>query len=327
MSSFFDLLTLQFVAGPQFLFVYAGLIVASGIFLVVQMGALKRRRIQDVPRRDLTPYELAFLCAGSRRALSAAVIHLEAQGGLAVHSHLRPAPIKATPGYRTDDRLEKALLAQATPETTLPQLLKSNSIQERLSELQADLEARNWMLPPGQVRAVRHWAMALAILLSCMGFARLWIGLLNSRPVLYLLAECLWMLVTFGWFLNNIPERPSEADAALRETVRGQSALGLTARSNPGTLSINDKAMAVALFGVAPLVASLMPAPPIASPSSWSGGGSSDSGSSSSYSSCSSSSSSSCSSSSSSCSSSSSSCSSSSCSSGSSCSSSSSCGG
>lgn len=325
MSSFFDLLSLQFIAGPQFLFVYAGLIVASCISVVTQIGALKRRRILDIPRRDLSPYELAFLRGGGRRALSTAVVHLETQGGLEVHSHLRPATIKATSRCQTENRLEKAVLAAATPETTLPQMLKSNSILERLSELQADLEERNWLVPPGRVQSVRNHAMGLAILLSSIGLTRLWIGLVNSRPILYLLAEWFAMLLTFRWFFKNIPLRPKEAEEALAATLRGNSALGLTARSNPGTLRTEDKAMALALFGLGPMAASLMPASPIF----YTYG--SDSGSS--YSSCSSSSSSSCSSSSSSCSSSStSSCSSSSsCSSGSSCgsscSSSSSCGG
>ena len=322
MSYFFDLLSLQMLPGPQFLFVYAALIVACGIYMSVRIGALRRRHIQDIPPRQLRPYELAILREGPRRALNTAIVHLEAQGGLKVEEGT-PARLQANPAYQSQDELENALLARAKNAATLAELNSSDEVRERLDQIQRDLQARNWMLGPGEVQRTKDHFSSLALLMCGMGFTRIWIGLLHARPVNYLFGEFLWMILTFWWFNNRIPQRPAEAEKALEEEVRKGSALSLSARTNPGALSGADGALAVALFGVAPLIATLMPPPPVYSPSSWSG----DSGSSSSYSSCSASSTSSCSSSSSSCSSSSSSCSSSSCSSGSSCSSSSSCGG
>lgn len=61
MSFFFDLISLQFIQGPVFLFVYASLMVGAGIYLNGLRHSLRQSGIQEIPRRDLNPYELSTL--------------------------------------------------------------------------------------------------------------------------------------------------------------------------------------------------------------------------------------------------------------------------
>ena len=310
--NFFDLLSLQFLSGPIFLMVYAAAILLAGLYGRSLCRGLNQTGVKEIPRQPLTAYELAYVKGGESRVVETAVVKLQAAKRLCLDSTVTPATLEAAGSGTPECGLEAAVLQAAQSATGLHSIKRSGPVIRQLSEIGQSLIDRGWLLSGRRIRSVQSKGTLVFLGLMAIGLTRTMIGVMHNRPVMFLVAEGILLLVTANSFLNSIPGRPRETDAYVKQQEISAAALASTASRRYSSLDLADQIMATALFGSAPLLALLTP------PIEYSSSSYSDS---SSTSSCSTSTSS-CSSSSSSCSSSSSNCSSSSSSCGSSCSSS-----
>src|SRR5262245_45526119 len=75
------------ISGPQFLLIYAGLLVLAGLVVVLGRWVLAKPEVnQPVDPTRLDPYELAVVSGGERLAVTTAIVQLS-KAGAVTHAH------------------------------------------------------------------------------------------------------------------------------------------------------------------------------------------------------------------------------------------------
>ncbi len=237
--------------GPDFL----------GFFLIAApMGlaaAVALRRYLSVPGGEATgvmvrdSYEAALLAGGPNRAFVAAVTHLVQRGLLLVG----PRKLVRTTKPLPDDLvlLERAIVDHCETRGTPARKVRAatddalNSIRDALGE--------RGLVVHGAIRAQAHLLpLAVALLLPLLGAVKIWIGWAHSRPVGYLVAlELIVVVVTALLFLPR--PHASRRGRAVLQRMRAANAVLKT--SGPSLLQRPDAdyslPLAVGLFGTAVL--------------------------------------------------------------------------
>ncbi|WP_432898686.1 TIGR04222 domain-containing membrane protein [Micromonospora matsumotoense] len=238
------------IPGPLFLKLY--LLVT----VVAVVGTLLHRRRttagpDSVGVDQLGPQQVAYLNGGDQLAIWAALGGLRGAGAIDVRPDRQLIATGPTPAGVTP--LDHAIRHAARQPVAARKLQRDSGVARSLEQLRQGLEQRGLLIDADGVRALRRGRNLLLVLLA-LGVVRLIAGLINGRPVGWLLLALAGLGVALA-LLARTPRRTRTANGALRR-LRGSSR-HLAPDSAPAysTYGPAGAAMGVALFGTASLYA------------------------------------------------------------------------
>ncbi|MEU7619578.1 TIGR04222 domain-containing membrane protein [Micromonospora rifamycinica] len=239
------------IPGPLFLKLY--LMVAA----VAVVGTLLHRRRTTAGPPDaagtdqLGPQQVAYLNGGDQLAVWSALGGLRAAGAIDVRPDRRliaagPTPTGVTP-------LDHAIRHAARQPVAARTLGRDSGVARALEQLRLGLEQRGLLIDADGVRALRRGRNLLLVLLA-LGVVRLVAGLINGRPVGWLLLALAGLGVAFA-LLARTPRRTRAANVLLRRLRSSSHHLSPDSTPAYATYGAAGAAMGVALFGTASLYA------------------------------------------------------------------------
>ncbi|KWV33412.1 TIGR04222 domain-containing membrane protein [Micromonospora rifamycinica] len=239
------------IPGPLFLKLY--LMVA----VVAVVGTLLHRRRTTAGPPDaagidqLGPQQVAYLNGGDQLAVWSALGGLRAAGAIDVRSDRRliaagPTPTGVTP-------LDHAIRNAARRPVAAGKLGRDPGVARALEQLRQGLEQHGLLIDADGVRALRRGRNLLLVLLA-LGVVRLVAGLVNGRPVGWLLLALAGLGLTFA-LIARTPRRTRSANTALRHLRSSSHHLSPDSAPAYATYGAAGAAMGVALFGTASLYA------------------------------------------------------------------------
>ncbi|MEV4466740.1 TIGR04222 domain-containing membrane protein [Micromonospora echinofusca] len=238
------------ISGPTFLRVYllVAVVIVVGT-LVHRLAVLAGPSVGHVGQ--LGPQQVAYLNGGQQLAIWASVGALRSSGAIGVRPDRRlttggPLPAGITP-------LDQAIHFAAGRNATTRQLARDEWVVRALDQLRASLEQRGLALAPARRSALRLGAFLLTALLL-VGVARIVAGLVNDRPVGWLVLSQIPLIVV-AVLLHRVPWRTHAATRALRDLRRQHTYLAPASGPAYATYGAAGAAMGVALFGTASLYA------------------------------------------------------------------------
>jgi uncharacterized protein (TIGR04222 family) len=268
-------------SGPQFLWLYIGLL---GVALVVAAVLRQALRAPSGDPGDVSlddPYQVAYLVGGARTAVDLAIVTLVGRNAIAITPTRRFA--MADPQAAGADPLERAVLA--TIAARAPGLVARRSgvsagavrgaCWPELRQLRERLARLGLVMTPGQQAQSRILPALVLVAVGAVGLVRLIHGAMVNHPIGYLTI----LLITTGaialLFAGLGPPRSRRGDYLAARLQRFNAAL----RSSIGELAAAgavgpDVMLAVALYGPAVLAGTDLGAlSRILHPSSGGGGG------------------------------------------------------
>lgn len=238
------------IPGPLFLKLY--LMVAA----VAVVGTLLHRRRTTAgpptpPGPTSSPQQVAYLNGGDQLAVWSALGGLRAAGAIDVRPDRRliaagPTPTGVTP-------LDHAIRHAARQPVAARKLGRDSGVARALEQLRLGLEQRGLLIDADGVRALRRGRNLLLALLA-LGVVRLVAGLINGRPVGWLLLALAGLGVAFA-LLARTPRRTRAANVLLRRLRSSSHHLSPDSAPAYATYGAAGAAMGVALFGTASLYA------------------------------------------------------------------------
>ncbi|MEU5908765.1 TIGR04222 domain-containing membrane protein [Micromonospora sp. NPDC047467] len=236
------------VPGPTFLRYYLvaiAVVVALAVWHRVRLGAGPG----DAFAGPLSAQQAAYLNGGPALAVHAALGGLRGSGAIGVGPDRRllttgPAPTGLTP-------LDQAIHWAAHQRSRARDLGQEQRVRTALDQLRNGLEERGLLPTPARRATARLWVRFLAALLV-LGVVRLAAGLFNDRPVGYLAATLVGVLVAV-LLLWRVPQITRAGRAALRDLRRQHTHLAPGSAPAYATYGAAGAAMGVALYGAASL--------------------------------------------------------------------------
>ncbi|MFI0444998.1 TIGR04222 domain-containing membrane protein [Actinomadura sp. 6N118] len=238
------------IAGPVFLW---GIFVPAALVLIV-IVVLIRRSIAagQETKRELHPYEAAYLTGGRTRVLGTVLAALRAQGAIEsagggqVRVTETPIPDAAPVEVAVHEVIREAR------EIKIRDVPDDLRVRNEMEALKASLEREGLALGGGDKTAIRMASLLLWGLLA-VGVARLASGISNGRPVGFLIvAVILFTLVCLGFMVVGNKTRAGRT--ALEATRDRLGHLNPSANPAWATYGPSGAAFGVALFGTAALM-------------------------------------------------------------------------
>lgn len=240
------------ISGPHFLALYVVLFV-----MAIIAGRAIRAKLtaasHSLPRpKTWSPYELAYLSGGPKRAVATALVRLVRQG------HLQAAPegseihVATVPKQSTDPFERDVYLAVQND----PNFSDWRPSQKIFADIVGNLQQGGLISNPldPAIKRARWWASLPLALLILLGIGKLWFGISHNHPVTFLLLLLAISLMTFLGGLANLAETTSaRGQQLLKHFMQRNAALKTTALSRGQHLSEADLLLGVALFGAAVL--------------------------------------------------------------------------
>ena len=197
--------------GPEFLGFYAQLIVFGLIWgyfwrWFSRVNSWTSTHTDDA---ELKPYEMAYLVGQEKRVIDLAVISLVKSNLLVVSAdgELTPIPNAILPTRM--DPVERSVFQCIGPGKTLDKIRKSSF--QRIDDLQSHLVNRNLLLTEQSAKGTRVVTSLIAWGLLTLGIIRCGNGVLNGRPVGYLIAMLIGLvLLASGLWVK--PRRTRDGD-------------------------------------------------------------------------------------------------------------------
>jgi uncharacterized protein (TIGR04222 family) len=244
------------ISGPQFLLIYAGLLVLAGLVVVWGRWVLAKPPVtQPVDPTQLDPYELAVLSGGERLAVTTAIVQLSEAGAVTVRRD-PPTIVPSGPLPAGAHPVEQAIYAQGdgvagrTPGVPLLEAARTPA----LASLRDRLVRRGLLVRPERARRARMLVVAPGVVLL-VGVARLAAGLANGKPVTYLVILLFGALFLLQWVWRR-PLRATTQGAAVLRRLRGSdlaAALWPGRRAQAPPILSGGPAFTVALLGAGAL--------------------------------------------------------------------------
>ncbi|QOC91225.1 TIGR04222 domain-containing membrane protein [Micromonospora craniellae] len=230
-----------------FLFFYLAAAVVLAVGTLIHRRTLLSGRTAP-PADQLGPQQVAYLNGGKNLAVWTAIGALRGQGVIGVDRRHRltadaPLPTGATP-------LDRAVHHAATQRCPARQVARTEWVVRALAELRDGLDRHGLLITPEQRVALRIGPLLMAVL-SAVGIARIVAGVMNGRPVWYLVAVVLGLMVLCTLLFALVPRRTKAANAALRLLRMRNSHLAPHSNPSYATYGAAGTAMAVALYGSA----------------------------------------------------------------------------
>lgn len=237
------------VSGPTFLLWYLG---AAGAVAV--LATVHRRIVLGGPGNAATampaPQQAAYLNNGERLAGYTALAGLRAASAIGAGASRKLTQAGPLPAGAT--RLDAAVYQAAGRGLRAGALAGEPGVRAAMAQLRQELEAAGLLTTAGQRRAVRLWALAGAAL-TVLGVLRVIAGIDNGRPVGFLVASIVPVVILSLFLRGRAPTR-TRAGAAVLADLRREHAY-LAPANNPSypTYGVAGAAMGVALYGTASL--------------------------------------------------------------------------
>lgn len=257
------------LSGPEFL-VFFAIALAAVILSALLCDQVLSQSESTLPgREDLGPYELAYLSGGADAATDAAVVFLVHAGQLVLDPAGRLGP-GAEPyskvgmlGYRSiqsdQHDLELAVLGAVSEGARSLEQIRSR-VRVTAEELEALLAVRGlWLSRLEHALGSAVGTSWLGAALLCVGAARIVQGLVNGRPVFFLMlfvGGLTFYVYKRRW---SFPRLTHPGMAVLRDQQTENQALEITAMSEPAQLDAREMALAYGLFGATVLAGELAP--------------------------------------------------------------------
>ena len=222
--------------GTSFLKLYLLLCLGA----LVAGGAMRRlmRGGGETSTVSLTPYETAYLAGGAPRVLDAAVADLLARGAATWEPSSNTIQVTANPNRLPMPLNDIANLLRTTPDPSRALRM----VDPVLGPLRQNLQHRRLILDDDGARALGTSASMPALLVAAFGAAKVGIGLMRDRPVGFLVALAVMMLVA-GLLFRRVNSRITRAGKKTLLRARIDHAAA-TRAPRP-----QDMAIAVALIG------------------------------------------------------------------------------
>jgi uncharacterized protein (TIGR04222 family) len=245
------------VPGPEFLLLYA-LIIAAGIVIGrkwVAADGSEGHSLPDFTRFD--PLSLALLRGGVNEVIRTAVFDLWKKDLLEILQERKKTTLRAKDGDLSAlHPIETAIHHAVRGGTTNPsELFKSSELKQplenQLARSQEDLTLANLLRNREAVGQAKRKKTTTIIIVLALGLAKLSLGLLHDRPVLFLVILLLFAMVTLQRLLpagplSTLGKRYLEGLQSHFGWIKSELAHG----NQPAGV---DPALVVAIFGVASL--------------------------------------------------------------------------
>jgi uncharacterized protein (TIGR04222 family) len=239
--------------GPEFLQFYV--ILLGGLAATAAAVRWVLRGPADVRPNvgNIDAFDAAYLAGGPRMAVDAAITSLVHAGRIRVHlgSSLKPNDAGVF-GMGRRSSLEEAIFsAIGDGGWTIRRLhsgaaIYTRAIAERLSTAG---------LAPTAAQSARVRLASAATVLPALliGAAKIGVGISRNRPVAFLVMLCFLAAVLMLVLLFKPVYRTRAGSRVLAQLRSANSALALSAKTDPDRLANSDLALALALFGPAVL--------------------------------------------------------------------------
>jgi uncharacterized protein (TIGR04222 family) len=239
------------ISGPTFLLAYFVL----GLAVVVAAVRMRRALTGDAPQRpfgrlDERPYDVAFLNGGADLALTAALSAMHRSGTIGTAGR---GVVVATsrPDARADE-LERAVHHAAATAVPRGRLSAAGAVASALHRIEQRLVAAGLLLSAerrARIRLVGGWVLVVAAL----GVVRIVAGVANGRPVGFLIALVLALLVVGLLLVVRVPRRTRAGDALLRRLAADHHLLAPSMRPDWEVYGPAGAALSIGVFGVSAL--------------------------------------------------------------------------
>lgn len=237
------------IPGPTFLAYYLIALAAITVIAVIHRR-IATRGDRTARLEHLGPQQIAWLNGGDRLAVYSAMGGLRAAGALGSGPNRTlvqtgPLPLGTTP-------LDSAIYQAAARGLRARDVHQDQWVRTAVTQLRDGLEAHGLAVGSDKAREIRLWALGAGALLA-VGVARLFAGIANDKPVLFLV-PCLVLAVIITIALAKRP-RPATAAArrGMREVRTRHQYLAPSSSPAYATYGAAGAAMGVALFGAASL--------------------------------------------------------------------------
>ncbi len=232
------------IAGPDFLWLYAGLAALAIITaLIWRRGYLRGPSLRRA--RDLTPTQAALLNGDRRLAVYSSLAALRAAG--AVGTDTRGTLRQTGPVPTGAGELDRAVHAAARRGVTSRTVQTDTTVAGVLRRTEEQLTLAGWLLDEDRRRGV--WMASLIVFaVAALGITRILAGIGNDRPVGFLVLLVI-PVVIIGLLLSRVP-RTTTNGRRLLHRMRTQAA-HLAPRQAPSwsTYGPEAAALSVGLFG------------------------------------------------------------------------------
>ena len=216
--------------GPDFLGFYAQLMVLGLIWgyfwrWFSRVNSWTSSRIETA---ELKPYEIAYLVGSERRVIDLAVTSLVKANLIEVSADRELVPVPDASLSARMDSIEQSIFDGIGLGMTLHQVQQSSF--QSIEALRSDLIHRNLALTEKSARNTYTVTSTIAWGLLILGVVRCGNGILNGRPVGYLIAMMIAFLI-LGWGLWVKPEVTREGDRRIkleRESYNSRFQFGMS---------------------------------------------------------------------------------------------------
>jgi uncharacterized protein (TIGR04222 family) len=202
------------LSGPEFLALYAGLLVlVCAAVLFAHLWAKSAEAPQPGLPKDLSVYEIAYLCGGVDRVADTAIAGLVDAGALRVD---RARQVHAT-GVSGADDYQRRVLEWTELGRPVGQVRRNFHLHGTADPIASALREQGLLVPAGRLQVIKA-AVWLFPALGVVGVARLLNGMAQNHPVGYLFLElAVTALVwAFLWQLAREPKRTRTGDRVVR---------------------------------------------------------------------------------------------------------------
>lgn len=267
------------LSGPAFLVLFLAALAGSFVLTTILRGAFRPAGSGNWRPDD--PYDIALVRGGAQALLETVLARLSQLGLVAVNSHHTPPTLarkdEAPKGLRP---VERGVLEAADQGVSVNEALRR--LEAEVVQRESRLEAEGALMSESGFFTARIMSVTPSALVILLGVMKVFVGLSRDRPVGILLVLEVFAVLAAVHFWRTTTRTTQKASDALLDAQRDNAGL----RDSMGTSALerwgaHEVALAVSLFGVAPLATSnLAPLSAVFAPSSPSSSGGSDSGSS-----------------------------------------------
>lgn len=233
--------------GPEFLAVYVILFVFALGLAIWLRYLLRYPAAEPDPAIELSPWEIAYLAGGAKRASCAIVASLVHAGIIELDGK---SVRKASGKLESDDPFEVGSIKAMEPYQEMKTVLLLQKVESRACKICDRLTSAGLLLTLGQQFSATLIPAMVMFSLPVIGFIKILVGVSRHRPVEILIFLCVMSLFPVAIFLAVPTYRSRAGDRLLDRLKRARSSLSTAVKREPSDLPRAEIATAVALFDI-----------------------------------------------------------------------------
>jgi uncharacterized protein (TIGR04222 family) len=243
-------------SGPEFLALYVAVLIGA-IGIAIGLRWLLRLPACEPPAEalELSPYLLAYLAGGARRAIDTVIVRLMRSRSLALDADTGKLCQQGDSPSPKANKLKRVVYAAAGPKPGK----HINDIHAAAAavadQMREPLKSFGLVLTAGEAVTLRLTSAAVIILAGLFGLAKVIIGVARDRPVGFLRGLLVLTLIVAVVFVIKRPFRSRRGDTLLRRLRHDNAALQYAAGRSVNRLADTDLVLALGLFGLSVLAA------------------------------------------------------------------------